>query len=78
LAFEQTIGGRLQHIAQIVLRYVFSDHFMERLTVSQRGLDRLLQRIIDEALSSQAQKAAMPDFVIHSPSQNSDGRFVWH
>src|SRR5690242_16425660 len=78
LPFEQTVSRCLQYVAQIVLRYTLSDHFVERLTAPQRGLYGLLERIIDEPLAAQAQKAAVPDLMIGSPTQNSDCRFVWH
>jgi len=61
LAFEQTVSRRLQHVAQIVLRYVLSDHFVKQLAVTQRGFHGLLERIVDEPFAAQAQKSAMPD-----------------
>jgi hypothetical protein len=68
----------LQHVAQIVLGHIRTDHFVERLTVAQRRLHSLLERVIDQPLAAQHQKGAVPEFVIGSPFQNSDRAFVRH
>ena len=78
LPLEQTTDRRLQYIAKIILRYIGSNHFVERFPVSQRCLYRLLERVMNEPLAAQHQKGAMPEIVIGGPPQNSHRPFVWN
>ena len=43
LPLEQAAGRRLQHIAQVILRHLGTDHFMKRLAVTQGCLYCLLK-----------------------------------
>ena len=76
LSFQQTDRSCLQDIAQVLLRHVRPDHFMERLAVTQGGLRRLLERVIHKPFAAQVQERTMPQIVIRSPFKNFYGSFV--